>query len=73
MSFRKLADEVSVGDRVLVDDGAMELRVESTGRGRISCRVTRGGVLGGHKGLHLPDTELSLLRCPRSWLQPVWS
>jgi pyruvate kinase len=60
ISYSKLPGEVSVGDIILLDDGAIELRVISTGDDEIECRVVHGGILGKTKGVNLPDTELSL-------------
>ena len=60
VSYLKLPAEVSVGDVILLDDGAIELEAISTTDDEISCRVTHGGKLGQTKGVNLPDTELSL-------------
>lgn len=60
ISFEKLPGEVSVGDIILLDDGAIELEVQGTENGEIVCRVVHGGVLGNAKGVNLPDTEISL-------------
>jgi pyruvate kinase len=51
---------VSVGDAILLDDGAIELETLSTTDTDINCRVVHGGILGNTKGVNLPDTELSL-------------
>jgi pyruvate kinase len=48
------------GDRILLDDGLLELQVlESSGR-QIRARVVAGGVLGSRKGLSLPHTSLKM-------------
>jgi len=46
------------GDPVLLDDGRIELRVESADEHVIRCRVLEGGLLGQGKGVNLPETEL---------------
>lgn len=51
--------EVSQGDRVLLNDGAVEMIVQSLGS-NIICNVTRGGPISTGKGVNLPDTALSL-------------
>ncbi len=51
--------ELASGDRVLMNDGAVELIVASPGQ-EVACRVTRGGEIGTAKGVNLPDTGLSL-------------
>jgi len=54
-----LADKLKKGDRLLIDDGTIELVVRRT-RGRsIGCEVRRGGVIGDHKGINVPGVELS--------------
>ena len=60
ISYAKLPKEVSVDDVILLDDGAIELRVVATSENEISCRVIHGGILGATKGVNLPDTELSM-------------
>ena len=60
ISYAKLPKEVSVDDVILLDDGAIELRVVATSEKEISCRVIHGGILGARKGVNLPDTELSM-------------
>lgn len=60
VSYPQLPAEVSAGDVILLDDGAIELEATSTGDNEISCRVVHGGILGNTKGVNLPDTPLSL-------------
>lgn len=52
-------DNAVQGDRILINDGAVELQVETPGS-KIVCRVVRGGVLASGKGVNLPDTEVCL-------------
>jgi pyruvate kinase len=58
-TYAALADDVSVGDRVLLDDGLMELRVIEVIKPRVVCRVIRGGLLREHKGMNLPGVRVS--------------
>jgi len=60
VSYPKLPREVSVGDVILLDDGAIELEVQSATDHDISCRVVHGGMLGNTKGVNLPGTTLSI-------------
>jgi len=60
ISYPSLATEIPPGARVLIDDGHLELVVESQRPGALACRVVRGGALGSHKGVNLPDTTLHL-------------
>jgi len=55
-----LAEDVAPGERILLDDGRIEVRVERVEEGEVLCRVVRGGLLKEHKGLNLPGTRLSL-------------
>ncbi len=57
-TYRHLARDVRPGDRLLVDDGLLELRVISTDGVRARCEVLEGGVLGEHKGINLPGVAL---------------
>ena len=60
VSYPKLPSEVSVGDVILLDDGAIELEVQSATDHDISCCVVHGGMLGNTKGVNLPGTTLSI-------------
>lgn len=57
-SFAGLAQSVGPGMRLLLDDGALELRVEGTDGSTIEARVVVGGMLGQHKGINAPDVAL---------------
>lgn len=52
--------DVHPGVRVLLDDGAIELRVESVTETDIITRVINGGVLGERKGINLPGAMLQI-------------
>ena len=60
VTYQRLAQEVNPGDAILLDDGAMELTVESVAEREVRCRVILGGVLRENKGVNLPDTHLSV-------------
>jgi pyruvate kinase len=60
VSYNRLPAEVTAGDVILLDDGAIELEALSTTASEIACRVVHGGILGKTKGVNLPDTELSI-------------
>ena len=60
-TLAELIDNVKVGETLLLDGGAIRLRVLKVNRPRrVVCEVTQGGVLGSGKGVHLPKTELKL-------------
>ena len=58
MSFEGLPRALEPGNRVLLDDGKIELRVVGIEGGRIACRVECGGTLRDRKGVNVPDTDL---------------
>lgn len=60
VSHRGLVEELKVDDVLLIDDGAIELRVVSLHDHEIRCKVVRGGMLGNHKGVNVPGTEMTL-------------
>lgn len=57
-TYPHLAEDVRPGDRLLIDDGLIELRVLATDGVRARCEVVEGGVLGEHKGINLPGVTL---------------
>jgi pyruvate kinase len=57
-TYPHLAEDVRPGDRLLVDDGLIELRVLETDGVRARCQVVEGGVLREHKGINLPGVAL---------------
>jgi len=50
--------QVRPGDEILMDDGLIQLRVETTTPDEVCCRVITGGRLSDHKGLSLPHVPL---------------
>ena len=57
-TYPHLAEDAHAGDRLLIDDGLIELRVLSTDGRRLRAEVVEGGVLGEHKGINLPGVAL---------------
>ena len=60
ISYKALPQEVKPGERILVDDGLIELRVESVAPTEIMTRVIFGGFLKDRKGVNFPDSQLSV-------------
>ncbi len=56
--FEPLPREVKRGDRILLSDGLIELRVKQVRRSEIICDVVNGGALGENKGINLPGVKL---------------
>ena len=57
-TFRPLPREVHRGNRILLSDGLIELRVQKVRGQEVICEVVNGGVLGQHKGINLPGIQL---------------
>lgn len=60
ITFKDLPKDVKRGDRILVDDGLIEMYVSSTSKTEIICEVLNGGKIASHKGINVPGTRLSL-------------
>lgn len=57
-SYAELPRRVRAGDTLLLDDGRLQLRVESTAPDEIRTRVVDGGLLGERKGINAPGVAL---------------
>jgi len=55
-----LATAVKPGQRILIDDGRVELETIHTDGVRVRCRVVRGGLVKSRKGLNLPGAKLAV-------------
>ena len=60
ITYDNLCRDVKVGGTILIDDGAVELKVCSINGQDINCKVVNGGVISNHKGVNVPDISLSL-------------
>jgi pyruvate kinase len=54
VDYPTLAEDVAPGDRILLGDGQIELRVDRMEDGRVTCRVEHGGALRARMGVNLP-------------------
>lgn len=59
-TFGGLAGDVNVGDRLLVDDGRVGLKVLAVDGPDVRLLVTEGGPVSNHKGLSLPGVGVSV-------------
>jgi pyruvate kinase len=59
-TFPDLARELTVGARILLSDGLIELQVRGVRGKDVLCDVLNGGMLGEHKGINLPGVALSI-------------
>lgn len=60
LTYKGLADDVTCGDLLLLDDGLLTMRVTEIKDKKIVCKVQTGGVLGDRKGINLKGGGLSL-------------
>ena len=60
VNFEALPAEVEAGDRVLIDDGLIELQVLETTSCDIRCKVLNGGRIADRKGVNVPGKALSI-------------
>lgn len=59
-NFSHLPEVAQVGAPILLDDGSLELVVESKNETDVVCRVVSGGLLYESKGINLPNTQLPI-------------
>ena len=57
--YISLYKDVSIGERILLDDGKLELKVVTVEGKQVMCEVIYGGILRNKKGLNLPDSKIS--------------
>lgn len=60
VAFVELFELVSAGDRILLDDGHLALKVVECGARQLRAEVLVGGKLSSHKGINLPGVRLSI-------------
>lgn len=60
ITYEGLTDDVSPGDKILIDDGLVELEVQSTTDTDIRCIVKNNGTIGNKKGVNVPGVQLNL-------------
>lgn len=61
ISYPNFSNDVRVGEKILLDDGKIEVEVEEiTSDKRVKAKVLVPGVLSSRKGVNLPDTNISL-------------
>ena len=60
VTYPGLAKDVKPGDRILIDDGLIELKVKQIKSGNIVCHVENGGELGERKGVNVPNVKVKL-------------
>ena len=61
INYKRLPKDIQQGEKILLDDGKLELEViDSNGKDTIKAKVVYGGLLSSHKGVNLPNTKISM-------------
>lgn len=60
INYSGLCEDISVGNRILLDDGLIELEVLEVSGTDIICRILNGGELGERKGVNVPNVPVRL-------------
>ncbi|MBU1679140.1 MAG: pyruvate kinase [Bacteroidetes bacterium] len=58
-SYKPLTRDAVIGDKILIDDGLIELKVIEKKKNSLNCRIMEGGILKPKKGMNLPGMKLS--------------
>jgi pyruvate kinase len=73
-NYPAFVQDVQVGHRVLIDDGLLALKAVSKTSGEVRCRVDIGGSVSSHKGINLPDSQLSIPAITeKDWQWAQWA
>ena len=60
VTYKGLPKDVEVGTRILIDDGLIELKVLEVTDTDVVCEVICGGPVSNHKGVNIPNVDLSM-------------
>ena len=60
VSYVKVADDVTVGSHLLIDDGEIDLLVKEKNSDELICSVLNNGVLGSRKSVNVPGVRINL-------------
>lgn len=60
ITYENLVNDISIGDRILIDDGLISMRVDRIEDKDIVCTVLNGGPVSNHKGVNVPNVHLSM-------------
>ncbi len=58
VNYPYLLEDVNIGDRILIDDGLIELKVMDKKEDKLICHIVHGGYLSSRKGVNFPDSTL---------------
>ncbi len=60
VNYAEFIDDIGVGDVVLVDNGAMQMKVLAKKGNKVECEVLTDGKLGSRRHINLPGIKVSL-------------
>lgn len=60
ITYSRLAEDVKAGNRILIDDGLIEMEVTEVKGSDILCNILNGGELGERKGVNVPNVKVKL-------------
>lgn len=60
ISYSNIADEMHVGDDILIDDGEVDLKVIAVNSDNLICKVMNDGVVGSRKSVNIPGVRINL-------------
>lgn len=58
VNYKRLPNEARIGEKILLDDGNIELEVVGVEKKSITCKVIDGGIIRSYRGINLPDTKI---------------
>lgn len=58
-TYKNLPKDVKKGDKILLDDGLIELKILSKTKDTVTCKIISGGILKEHKGINMPGVKVS--------------
>ncbi|WP_141604191.1 pyruvate kinase [Terrilactibacillus laevilacticus] len=60
VDYKGITEDMTVGNRILINDGEVELVAVKVDDGHILTTVKKGGIISSHKGVNLPGTKIQL-------------
>ena len=61
VTYENITQDVSPGDRILIDDGDIELCVVDKKKDALTCEIKNDGYIKSHKGINLPSVKIKNL------------
>ena len=72
INYAGLPEDVAAGNKILIDDGLIELLVTSVEGTDIHCTVVNGGELGQRKGVNVPKVKVKLPALTEKDKEDIW-